>query len=239
MSASAALRDLTLAVALATAAVAPTALAGEPASTGAPKPCCHTPPGAEEAALPAGMTELAEAPAAPAPALPPPVEVALRDAPLVDQDGRPVRFARDVVGDRIVVVDFVFTTCTTICPILSAKLARLQERLGDRLGREVALVSISIDPARDTPARLKAYAGRFKAGPGWTWVTGQKPDVDQVLKGLGAYTADFASHAPVMLVGDGRTGRWARFNGFPDPDRLLAAVDALAAARPATTAARE
>jgi protein SCO1 len=188
------------------------------------------------AALVSGLA--LEVPAAPPAALPPAVEVTLRDAPLVDQDGRTVRLARDLIGDRIVVVDFVFTTCTTICPILSARLARLQDLLGERLGSEVALISISIDPARDTPARLKAYGARFQARTGWSWVTGAKQEVDQVLRGLGAYTASFTGHAPVMLVGDGRTGRWARFNGFPDPARLLAAVDALAAARPATTASR-
>jgi protein SCO1/2 len=168
--------------------------------------------------------------------LPPPVKVTLVDAPLLDQDGRPVRFKTDVVGDQIVVVDFVFTTCTTICPILSAKLAGLQGRLGDRLGQGVGLVSVSIDPARDTPERLKAHAARFKARQGWTWVTGEAGAVNALLKGLGAYTANFAEHAPMMLVGDGRTGRWARFNGFPDPARLLAAIDALEAARPVTSA---
>jgi protein SCO1/2 len=208
------------------------------AATGDGKPCCHPKKGgAEEAALPAGMAGADEAPAAPTTAtLPPAISVTVKDTPLLDQDGRAVRFATDVVGDRLVVIDFVFTTCTTICPILSAKLALVQERLGDRLGREVRLISLSIDPARDTPERLKAYAARFKAREGWTWVTGGTDAVTGVLKGLGAYTADFNAHAPMALVGDGRTGRWARLNGFPDADRVLAALDALRAARSATAA---
>jgi cytochrome oxidase Cu insertion factor (SCO1/SenC/PrrC family) len=227
-----------------TAAVVASALAAglaaaepPPAAPGGPaKACCHPKPGAAETPLPAGMTELADGGAATPvrAALPPDTEVKLVDAALLDQDGTRVRFAQDVVGDHIVVVDFVFTTCTTICPVLSAKLARLQGRLGDRLGQEVRLISVSIDPVRDTPARLKAYGARFKARPGWIWVTGEKEEVDGVLKGLGAYTADFASHSPMMLVGDGRTGRFARFNGFPDTDVLLAAVDELSAARGAS-----
>ncbi|MBK9517238.1 MAG: SCO family protein [Anaeromyxobacter sp.] len=243
----AAARRLLFGAPLAMALLSAPALAGEPASEAAAppaddKPCCHKKP-ADEAALPAGMNDPDQAapasgPAAGAGALPPPVSVTLVDAPLLDQDGREVRFARDVVGDRIVVVDFVFTTCTTICPILSAKLAGLQGRLGDRLGKGVGLVSVSIDPARDTPERLKAHAAKFKARPGWTWLTGEPETVNKVLKGLGAYTPNFNEHTPIMLVGDGRTGRWARFNGFPDPARLEAAIDALEAARPAVTASR-
>lgn len=157
--------------------------------------------------------------------------VTLAEAPLLDQDRRPVSFPADVVGDRIVVVDFVFTSCTTICPLLSTRLARVQAALGERAGREVRLVTISIDPARDTPERLKAFGARFKAGPGWTWLTGEVAAVERVLKGMGASTARPADHAPLVLVGDGRTGRWSRFNGFPDPAALLAKVDEYAAAR--------
>jgi protein SCO1/2 len=243
----AAVLRLLIGVPLAAALLSSPARAEAPASAaaekpGEAKPCCHKKP-ADEAALPAGMNDPdgaapAAAAAAGASALPPPVSVTLVDAPLLDQDGRQVHFARDVVGDRIVVMDFVFTTCTTICPILSAKLAGLQGRLGDRLGQGIGLVSVSIDPARDTPERLKAHAAKFKARPGWTWVTGEPETVNKVLKGLGAYTANFNEHAPIMLIGDGRTGRWARFNGFPDPAKLEAAIDALLAARPAITASR-
>lgn len=227
--------------------MSPPARGDEPAAP--VRPCCHPSKGADAAALPAGMTALADdapagaphvhpggAPAA-APAAGAAAVVSLVEAGLLDQEGRPVRFPGEVLGDRIVVMDFVFTTCTTICPILSAKLTRLQERLGPRAGREVQLVSFSIDPARDTPARLKAFGARFKAGPGWTWLTGEVGEVERVLKGLGAYTADFTSHPPMMLVGDGRTGRFVRLNGFPDPDRLLAAVDELLEARRTVAAA--
>lgn len=165
------------------------------------------------------------------------VKVTLADATLLDRRAEPVRFRSEAIGDRIVVVDFVYTTCPTVCPVLSAIFGRLQERLGDRLERGVRLVSVSLDPANDTPARIDAYATRHRAGPHWTWLTGEQADVERVLKGLGAYTPNFSAHVPMVLVGDGRTGAFTRFNGFPELDRIVAKVDELLAARTATAAA--
>lgn len=157
--------------------------------------------------------------------------VKLLDLGAADQDGEPVHFARDVVGDRVVVMDFVYTTCTTVCPVLSAVFGQLQQRLGERLGKDVFLVSVSVDPVRDTPARLKAYAAQHRAGPGWTWLTGEKSTVDRVLDGLGAYAPNFEDHPPMVLVGDGKSGRWTRFFGFPGTDQLVTTVDELISAR--------
>lgn len=199
-----------------------------------PKGCCH-PAKADEAPLPEGLTGLADAP--PAAPLPPTVAVTLAAAGLRDQTGTSVQFPGEVLGDRLVVMDFIFTSCTTICPVLSAKLAKVQERLGARAGPEVVLVSVSLDPLRDTPARLAEFGARFKAGPAWRWLTGAPEDVTKVLKGLGVWTPRFADHGPVVLVGDPGTGRWHRFNGFPDVERLVSAVDSLAAARAAGPAA--
>ena len=70
---------------------------------------------------------------------------------------------------------------------------------------------------RDTPARLKEYAARYGAGPGWTWLTGPKPQVDEVLQVFGAYTPNFVEHPPLVMVGDAKTGKWIRFYGFPEP----------------------
>ena len=93
-------------------------------------------------------------------------QVRIIDAELVDQNGAPARLSSQVIGDSIVVMDFVFTTCTTICPVLSALFSRVQGKLGERLGKEVRLVSISLDPVRDTPARLKAYSASHRAKDG-------------------------------------------------------------------------
>lgn len=155
----------------------------------------------------------------------------LRDLQLVDRRGRPTRFRSDAVGDRIVAIDFVYTSCTTVCPVISEIFAQVQSRLGERLGDEVSLISISVDPATDVPRRLNAYAERFSAQAGWTWLTGDKGRIDQVLRGLGAYSADVRNHAPFVLVGDAREGRWTRLYDMPGPEEIVAKIDELARAR--------
>lgn len=173
--------------------------------------------------------------AAPAKAAPESVRLQLPDTTLLDRDGRSVRLQSDVLQDGIVVMDFVYTSCTTVCPVVSAILSRVQEALGDRVGSEVRLVSLTVDPLRDTPARLKGYAAKHGAGAGWSWLTGTPQAVNEVLKGVGTYTPNFEDHPAVIMVGDARTGQWSRYYGFVSPQVLLTRIDALAAER---TAAR-
>jgi protein SCO1/2 len=158
-------------------------------------------------------------------------DIDLRDRTLIDQNGNEVKFVSDVIADKIVVMDFVFTTCTNVCPILSAVLGQVQRNLGDRLGDEVVIVSVTVDPIRDTPERLKVYSAKHRAGEGWIWLTGPKSGVEDVLIGVGAYSVNFEDHPSMALVRDGRTGQWSRFFGFPGPDRIMEQVNALAAAR--------
>jgi len=172
-----------------------------------------------------------DAHAAAQPAAPEAAEIRLADTRLVDQNGAALGFKTDVIGKKIVVMDFVYTTCTTVCPVLSALFGQVQARLGERLGRDVTLVSVTVDPLRDTPARLKDYSARFDAGPGWLWLTGQKPAVDGVLKSFGAYSSNFVDHPALVLVGDGASGTWTRYYGFPDPAQIVAKIDELQAAR--------
>jgi protein SCO1/2 len=159
------------------------------------------------------------------------VDVELIDLVLLDQDGRKVRFKSDVIGDRLVIIDTFYTTCDTICPILSALFVNLQHKLGSRLGRDVVLVSISVDPGTDIPARLRKYAKRHGARPGWIFLTGGKRSVDRVLRGIGAYVRDYTQHAPAILVGDGRHGGWTRYYEFPKPVLVLGRLDELREAR--------
>jgi protein SCO1/2 len=126
-------------------------------------------------------------------------DVDLRDRPLLTQDGEEVLFVSDVIGDNIVVMDFVYTTCTTICPVLSAIFTQVQGKLGEQVGDDVVLVSMSVDPIRDTPQRLKAYSAKHRAGDSWLWLTGAKPVVDEVLVGVGAYTTNFEDHPTMVL----------------------------------------
>ena len=157
--------------------------------------------------------------------------VALTETPLVDQDGRSLRFKSDAVGERIVVLGFVYTTCTTVCPVTSQLMLQTKARLGARVGQDVGLITVTVDPVRDTPARLKEYAGKLGAGDGWSWLTGAKPQVDEVLKVFGAYNANFLEHPPLVVVGDAKSGKWLRFYGFPNPDQLVKAVEDLSAER--------
>ncbi|HET7402452.1 MAG TPA: SCO family protein, partial [Usitatibacter sp.] len=119
------------------------------------------------------------------------VHVPLGEATLTDQDGRRVRLKAEAMADRLVVIDFVYTTCTTTCPVQSALFATLQRRLGERVGRDVALVTVTVDPVRDTPPRLKELADRFGAGSGWTFLTGSPPAVEAVLRAFDVYTPSF------------------------------------------------
>ena len=155
----------------------------------------------------------------------------LRDVPLLDATGKRVRLAQEVIGNRIALVNFIYTSCTTVCPVSSASFQQLQQKLGARLGKEVVLVSITVDPLRDTPQKLREYAARYEAREGWVWLTGAKPDVDSVLKGFGAYSARFEDHPAMVLVGDARGGPWTRFFGFPSVDELMARIDTMHLAR--------
>ena len=160
-------------------------------------------------------------------------DIDLRNALLQNQDGQDVRFVSDVIGDNIVVMDFVYTTCTTVCPVLTALFTQVQTKLGDDLGNEVVMVSMTVDAARDTPARLKAYATKHRVQQGWTWLTGPKTTMDDVLTGLGAFSVSFEDHPAMVIVGDGRTGEWKRMFGFPNPDRIMKVVDEFRATRQA------
>jgi protein SCO1/2 len=136
------------------------------------------------------------------------------DVTLVDQDGRKVRFWSDLVQGKVVAVSFIFTTCTTICPPLGANFARLRQVLGSRAGSSVELISVSVDPANDTPQRLKSWAAKFGGGPGWTLLTGPRIEVDRLLRALQAYTPNFADHSPLLLIGNAVTGTWERTSGL-------------------------
>jgi len=139
------------------------------------------------------------------------------DVSLIDQDGRPVHFYSDLVKDKVVAMNFIFTTCTTICPPMGATFAKLQKLLA---GRDVHLISVSVDPATDTPERLKAWAGKFGAGPGWTLVTGDRNEVTRLLKALGVYTAAIGDHSPLVLLGNDAAHRWTRAYGLAPPAKL-------------------
>lgn len=143
---------------------------------------------------------------------------------VIDQDGRELKFYDDVIKDKIVVVSFIYTVCKDICPLVTARLAQLQEKLGPLVGNEIHFVSISIDPERDTPRRLKDYAEAFGVGPGWTFITGKVEDIDQIRYKLGERSRFLNEHRNEILLGNDRTGEWARDSAFADLVVLTANV---------------
>jgi protein SCO1 len=128
------------------------------------------------------------------------------DVPLVTQNGVPVRLYSDLLQGKVVVINTFFATCTSSCPRTSGLLADLQERLGDQLGKDVFLLSFSVDPDIDTPEKLKQYAGQYHAKPGWLFLTGKKENVDFALSKLGPKLARKEDHMTVFIVWNGRTG---------------------------------
>src|SRR3954464_13124980 len=141
------------------------------------------------------------------------------NVPLTTQDGKDVRFY-DLIKGKIVAIDLIYTNCQYSCPLETARLARMQQLLGDRMGREVFFISISIDPEHDTPAALKAYAEKYQAGPGWIFLTGKLSDLDLLSKKLGLWsdpTQTQDGHTPMLLVGNEATGQWMQTSALDNP----------------------
>ena len=143
------------------------------------------------------------------------------DIDVYDQSGKRLKFYTDLVKGKTVAVNFIFTTCTTICPPLSATFRRVQQQLAEAGAADVQLISVSVDPVTDTPERMRDYAAKFKAGPGWTFVTGDKLEIDSLLRALGSAVADKNEHTPSVLVGNDAAGKWTRTYGLSSPAALV------------------
>ena len=138
---------------------------------------------------------------------------------LTTQDGETVRFFDDLIEDKVVLINFIYTTCVDTCPMETAQLAQVQKVLGDRMGKDVFFYSISIDPEHDTPEVLKEYRARFRAK--WTFLTGNKADIIELRKKLGLYIEEIQdgsnNHNVNMIIGNQATGRWMKRSPFENP----------------------
>lgn len=146
------------------------------------------------------------------------------NVPLVTQDGKTVRFYDDLMKDKKVLVNFIFALCDKACPLDTAKMAEIQKLLGDRVGRDVFMYSITLDPEHDTPEKLKAYAAEFGAGPGWLFLTGKRADIDKVRFKFGD-RGKKEEHANTVRVGDVARGQWMRLPLAADHNSLVAEID--------------
>ncbi|HEX7287972.1 MAG TPA: SCO family protein [Candidatus Angelobacter sp.] len=151
---------------------------------------------------------------------------AVPDVEVLDQDGRKLRFYSDLVQGRTVAINFIFTTCTTICPPLTANFAKVQKNMREKGEAGVRLISVSVDPENDTPERLKKYAELFHAGPGWTFVTGRRGDLEQIWKAFNIYLSSKQDHPPTVAVGNDVTHVWNYASGLTSAAKLGAVIEA-------------
>jgi protein SCO1 len=148
------------------------------------------------------------------------VSYSIPDASLLNQDGKQVRLKTITAAGKPVIVDFIFTTCTTVCPLMSAGLANLRAELGERAGG-VEIISITIDPENDRPAQLKEYASHFNAGEGWTFLTGSREEIGRVLQAFDAVIVDKMAHEPLFLLRGPDSAEWIRIKGLVGAGDLL------------------
>ncbi len=148
------------------------------------------------------------------------VELDVPDLLLTNQDGRQAKLVSEYIGNRTVAFTFVYTSCTTICPVINGIFKRLQTRIGPELGQKIAMLTLTIDSVVDIPARLKEHTENLGIKPGWDFLTGDRDTVKQILKALEVYTPDIANHPPVVFVIDGSKGEWYRLNGFSSPELI-------------------
>ena len=153
------------------------------------------------------------------------------DLLVLDQQGKKVRFYSDLVKGKTVAINFVYTSCTAVCPLVGANTSKVQDLLGDRLGRDVLLITVSTDPTIDTPETLKAWGDKFKRRKGWTLITGGEEEMSALVKALTGEVARKGVHLPLVLIGNDAKGLWRRDYGLARPAAIAALLEEFAGAR--------
>lgn len=146
---------------------------------------------------------------------------------LVDQHGKTHRFYEDLVRGRKVLINFAFTSCKGACSPITKHLAGVQEKLGSRVGQDITMITLSVDPANDTPKSLKKFTQKFGVKPGWYFLTGSRENITLVLKKLGGYVDDPDAHNTTLLIGDAATGMWVKSPAMAQVDNIVYAVEHL------------
>ena len=155
------------------------------------------------------------------------------DVVLLNQDNEKMRFYSDLLKGKVVIINAFFATCLGSCLPMSRNLEKVQEALGARLGKEVNIISISVDPIVDTPASLKQYAKKLHARAGWYFLTGDKENVDFALKKLGQFVEVKENHLNIFIIGNERTGLWKKAFGLARSDELIKVVESVLNDQPA------
>ena len=149
------------------------------------------------------------------------------DVELTNQDGQKMRLYSDLLKGKVVVINSFFSTCQGSCLPLTRNMKKLQDALGDRVGKDVYLLSISVDPMMDTPQRLKEFAQKNGSKPGWFFLAGDKANVESALKKLGQYVDDKQNHLNIFIIGNERTGLWKKAFGLANPEELIKVVESV------------
>jgi protein SCO1/2 len=152
------------------------------------------------------------------------------DVKLVDQDGKEVRLYSDLIAGKTIVVNSFFATCSGSCPVMAGTFKKIQAALGDRVGRDVHLISITVDPETDTPAQLRKFAKDAGAKPGWRLITGDKANVEEALYKLGLLVDAKENHTAVVIIGNEPKGVWKKAFGLAPSDEVLKLVQEVVAA---------
>ncbi len=139
---------------------------------------------------------------------------------------RPMKLLRDAIGSRVVALNFMFTGCSSVCPMQSIVLSRTQRLMGGKMGRDVAFLSISLSPISDTPQKLTAYANAHAAGPGWLFLAGDFIETNRLQTAFEAFEPDRSNHPPVIFIGRSTAARWTRLYGLPKPEQVASALNA-------------
>jgi len=162
-----------------------------------------------------------------------PAQKYFTDTVLINQNGEKMRFYADLLHDKVVIINSFFATCQGTCLPMNRNLEKLQQALGDHIGKDVYIISISVDPVVDTPPKLKEYAKKLNARQGWYFLTGEKQSVDFVLNKLGQFVSDKQDHLNIFIIGNERTGLWKKAFGLAPSDQLAKVVESVLNDQPA------
>ena len=149
------------------------------------------------------------------------------DIVLLNQDGEKMRLYSDLLQGKTVIINSFFATCQGSCLPITRNLEKVQEALGDRLGKDARIISISVDPTVDTPAELTAFGKKFHARPGWYFLTGSKENVEFVLKKLGQFVENKNDHYNIIIIGNDRTGLWKKAFGLAKSEEVVKVVESV------------
>ncbi|HEX8130500.1 MAG TPA: SCO family protein [Pyrinomonadaceae bacterium] len=199
------------------------------AQTSGAQPAVQTPAQTPKAPAKPGQPATVPAPAGDASA----AQKYFTDVELINQNGDRMRLYSDVLKNRVVVVNAFFATCQGSCLPMNRNLEKLQEAFKERMGKDLYIVSISVDPTVDTPQALKEYAKKLNAVPGRLFLTGKKENVDWALYKLGQYVEQREQHTNIFIIGNERTGLWKKAFGLAKPEELVKVLESVLNDKPA------